>query len=798
MPAYTTDWGLELPFNGEYPGSWDEPLNNNFTSISQILKQLHINRASNIAPTENIDDGSSWFDLAASLLKIKTPSGFQPVVKHVHNGTMEGVDQINLSTDVLDSEEAKLPGHLLDTPNSNADKLDGYHIYQLASYLTGSGLELENDTKLSIQKIEALETALGGFPSIEFTKVTVDVRGRILNGSKPTTISGLGILDVYTKSEIAAGYAALTHSHADLAPIGHDHDNVYAGIAGNDSLPFSASDPTIPSHVAPVSYILLNFAGINGDQSITFDVANPTNTYHAINKGYADITYAPISHSHSGGDLDFSTAVTTDGANPMLAHLPLFDDDGTLVDSSAIRKAYLDLRMQGDIDQAFLVAKAPDAADGNWEKYALNKLRADELYSQINHDHSMEGYQTENDVNALLQSLGLDYTGIRQGILQYKTDEFGNPNYLTHTGLTIDFSIGVEEVDFCVTAANGFSPSGAPQDEFEAFDEDTLAFYTVPAADGLYYLTLYFDGEFTLLPEVISLEPIYSIAEPVAPATGQYWFDKTKAIFKQWDGLIWTDKPMVVIGTATVSGGSITELVYYEKGTQIDEWKTVTPAELNSTQTTLQGNIDLVDGDLTTLEGTVATIGTDLDTAESNIVTLQTDLDTAESNIATLQTDLGAAEGNIITLQTDVGTLQTDLNTAEGNITTLQTDVGTLQTDLGTAEGNIVGLQARAIKDTITVNLATTDITVIDSYDSTVTFAANYLIVAIDNTTGDTLLADIKLITDGTNVVISDTKTLSNAVDFITFTAALNIANVELSAQCTNANTDLRIVPIKL
>lgn len=450
MASNTDFFNLQLPDRGEFPGTWDIPVNSNWELIDTILKNLHTNRASNDEPETFIDDGSTWYEIATSLLKVKTVNGFEPVVKHIHDGSTEGVPQINLSRDILEDTNYKLAGFMVDTAGNNADKLDGYHLSEIPGQIAGDGLADDGNGGLKLSNIASIEAIAAPEQTIEFTKVTVDVKGRVVSGSKPNTIAGYGITDVFTKTEAQNYFAsikgsvnnlfqikdpadgvvdgqvpditkcAISRAFGDLryAPIVHNHNGVYSLIG----------------HTHSDSYHPMN--GSSQEELTTKDPLTNDPQYDSwvFTRIYGDNRYKVPFENHltqNGGHLYLN-------GGTMTGEIVLDRDTAPTSDRGATSKAYvlslLSLKAPsvGNAAQSFLVAKAPASPDPDFQKYALNILRANELYSTVNHAH--DGVYTSS--HSALKNAQENIKSIISSTRNILTSKL-SASFLTYAGLNL-------------------------------------------------------------------------------------------------------------------------------------------------------------------------------------------------------------------------------------------------------------------------------------------------------------------------------------------------------------------------
>jgi predicted nucleic acid-binding Zn-ribbon protein len=109
---------------------------------------------------------------------------------------------------------------------------------------------------------------------------------------------------------------------------------------------------------------------------------------------------------------------------------------------------------------------------------------------------------------------------------------------------------------------------------------------------------------------------------------------------------------------------------------------------INSNFVNVSGNININDNYILDVSAIKFSDGTFFN---NNI--FNENIDSINSNISTLQTEMNAVEGNITLLQGNVSTLHNEMNAVEGNITLLQGNVSTLHNEMNAIEGNITLLQ---------------------------------------------------------------------------------------------------------
>jgi hypothetical protein len=408
MSSLTQNFGLNIPDRGELPGTWDTLVNANWILLDTLIKDAYFNRSSVDEPVD-ASVGLTWYDISLLLLKVRAPSGWVNVVAHTHDGTIVGVPKINLATDILDDIAYKLPGHLVSTLNLDADLIDGKHLSELATELAGAGLSAVAG-KIIMPDISALVTLIGAGSSVSLTKVTVDKSGKIINGSTPNTLFGAGITDAYTKTESGLNFALKKGEILKMFQVKDPVD----GATDPDIL--DTTKCAISRFFADNKYAQLGHTHSTVDYTNVFHPKNGSETEllvakmpdsdsslfdnYLISRIYADSrylrsvpsnTYLSLSGGTMTGELELSSAIA-----------PISDSGATskaYVISHVLNKiAELTAPKAGDEAQSFLIAKAPISPDPNWEKYALNKLRADEIYSQLEHTHA--NYVTSADLYA--------------------------------------------------------------------------------------------------------------------------------------------------------------------------------------------------------------------------------------------------------------------------------------------------------------------------------------------------------------------------------------------------------------
>lgn len=542
MSTFTNFWTLELPDRGEFPGTWDTPLNANFVLLDTLLQDLHNNRSSNSAPATNNTAGSTWYDLANSLLNVYSGGTYVPIVAHVHDGTISGVPKVNIATEVFYDVDNVLPWAAIEVVSIDASTLGGLTFTQFAANLAGDGL-VANGALLDTVEIGTAGT---------YIKVTTDAKGRVISGANPITISGFGITDVYTKTEIEQNYATLSGASAQLFRVEAPADGVSnpgSLVLTECAVPrsfveanFSANDHTHAGVAAEGHLHTGVYLPVAGDPAQAIEVADPTGDTFALNRLYADGRYKNPFDTHNA-----LPHLWADGSVQMTAELLLSSNTTPVSSFAAANKQYVineaaaaaaagdatRALTNGSTEATFLVAKAPDsgADPGNYDKYALNIQRADELYSVVSHVHPATNIDAQlEQLQSQLDSLDpTEYVTERQAINQARTDAAGAPDYLTYIGL--DVHLEGAEVPFYSNIASGYKEDGSEHNKSIVIPLDTATadpiepVVTLPSPDGTYKVGISYQ-DYNLVYDVEAAELINGTDVNVAQGANPFNEDR--------------------------------------------------------------------------------------------------------------------------------------------------------------------------------------------------------------------------------------------------------------------------------
>lgn len=184
MSPMTDNFNFELPGRGQYPGTWDIPINNNFIAIDTALAILKKN---NMAATADIlaPVGSTWYSSINNLLFFKTPTGMQRTSTHTH----DGIDTPKIDLSNGNQVSGKLPGSMVDALTLNAGTVGGLTKDQIFS-VPGDGL-ISSGSKVSLQTVLTLPGT--------FTTITLDKFGRAI----AATNKGMALSPISNIAEVA-------------------------------------------------------------------------------------------------------------------------------------------------------------------------------------------------------------------------------------------------------------------------------------------------------------------------------------------------------------------------------------------------------------------------------------------------------------------------------------------------------------------------------------------------------------------------------------------------------------------
>ena len=150
---------------------------------------------------------------------------------------------------------------------------------------------------------------------------------------------------------------------------------------------------------------------------------------------------------------------------------------------------------------------------------------------------------------------------VRQTVNTGPVNGDGRADFLAAgTGLEV-VTTGLTATPLNLTMGDGFGPRGKVDLSFEV--DANLSWGSLPDGTDPVYLYLEWDGS-TLSTGHSTLAPIYSLAKPGSPATGQYWYPTDhRSRGEVWDGAEWVPVYRVYVGECATSGGSVVSVTSY-------------------------------------------------------------------------------------------------------------------------------------------------------------------------------------------------------------------------------------------
>lgn len=103
------------------------------------------------------------------------------------------------------------------TGGTNPTTLSGYGISD--ANISNGTITLGSDTITPLTSISNSDLPASGVSAGTYTSVTVDAKGVVTAGTSPTTLSGYGITDAYTKSEIDTKMTSAMHYKGSVATV---------------------------------------------------------------------------------------------------------------------------------------------------------------------------------------------------------------------------------------------------------------------------------------------------------------------------------------------------------------------------------------------------------------------------------------------------------------------------------------------------------------------------------------------------------------------------------------------------
>ena len=119
---------------------------------------------------------------------------------------------------------------------------------------------------------------------------------------------------------------------------------------------------------------------------------------------------------------------------------------------------------------------------------------------------------------------------------------------------------------------------------------------------------------------------------------------------------------------------------------------------LQSATSTIQQSVGTLQQDVASAQGTISSISIDLSTVQGNVTSLQSFASSAGSNLTTLNNSVSALQGQANSIQQSVNNVASDLGSAVGRITAAEGEVDALQT-LTATQGGLISSNAIAISN---------------------------------------------------------------------------------------------------
>ena len=149
-----------------------------------------------------------------------------------------------------------------------ATTLSGYGITD--AKISNGTITLGNNTITPITSITNSNFPDSGVTAGTYRSVTVDAKGIVTNGTNPTTLSGYGITDSYTKSEVDAklasgvNYRGSVATYSDL-PASPAVGDMYNVTATDENYIWAGASGNVAAHWDPIG-ALVNIVAISNSE----------------------------------------------------------------------------------------------------------------------------------------------------------------------------------------------------------------------------------------------------------------------------------------------------------------------------------------------------------------------------------------------------------------------------------------------------------------------------------------------------------------------------------------------------
>jgi len=159
-------------------------------------------------------------------------------------------------------------------------------------------------------------------------------------------------------------------------------------------------------------------------------------------------------------------------------------------------------------------------------------------------------------------------------------------------------------------------------------------------------------------------------------------------------------------------GVVINGVLYIQESGKLKDAKSQISA-LEGNYNVLQGDLTLLDNSFSALEGDFSTMQDDVSSLEGNVSSVQDDVSSLEGNVSSLSGDVSSLSGDVSSLGGNVSSLEGDVSTLEDSVYTLDDKVSTVEGGISALEGNVSSLSGD-------VSSAQDDISALEAYDRAV------------------------------------------------------------------------------
>jgi phage-related tail fiber protein len=263
---------LKLDSNGKLPASITGSADGNAATATKLATARTISASGDATSTATSFDGSSNITLPLTLSSSGVTAGtYKSVTVDVKGRVTSGTNPTTLSgygiTDSVNSSDvvttpapskilkldvnSKLPTSITGNSDGNSattTKLQTARTIAVSGDATGTATSFDGSANVSIP----LTLATSGVSTGTYKSVTVDSKGRVTNGTNPTTLSGYGITDALLSSSYSASDVLTKIKTVDGSGSGLDADTV----DGKDSSVLATKYTTQIGDGSATSYVI--------------------------------------------------------------------------------------------------------------------------------------------------------------------------------------------------------------------------------------------------------------------------------------------------------------------------------------------------------------------------------------------------------------------------------------------------------------------------------------------------------------------------------------------------------------